>query len=105
MSASGVIFINTTFQATRGMEFSKGAGGRDVLINCTMPVNTPENPVACVRGIAPPRPTSLYLTYHTKDTSGKPAVITDGSEGPRTFEATREMSDEEVKAFNPWNGS
>ena len=65
------------------MEFSKygPAAAADVLINCTIPVNTAQNPVACVRGIAPPRPTSFYLTYHTKDASGNPAVIADGSEG------------------------
>ncbi len=103
MSAGSVVFINTKFEATRGMQFSKSAGVRDVLINCTLPVNSDKNPVAWVRGKTPPRPTIFALTYHCKDADGKPAVIMDGSEGDKTFAYTREISDQEALAFNPWN--
>ncbi len=87
------------------MEFSKGPGaGRDVLINCTMPVNTPENPVAQCQTAASPRPTSFYLTYHTKDTSGKPAASPTAAKAPEPSKPFS-MSDEEVKAFNPGTSS
>ena len=45
MSASGLTFINTVFKASRGLEFYKGFGNPDTLINCTMPVDTPQSPV------------------------------------------------------------
>ena len=41
MSASGLTFINTVFKAARGLEFYKGFGNPDTLIDCTMPVDTP----------------------------------------------------------------
>ncbi|HEX4054411.1 MAG TPA: pectinesterase family protein [Tepidisphaeraceae bacterium] len=103
MSASGIVFANTKFESTEGMEFSKGVGRPVALIHCTMPVNTPQNAVAWVRGNAPPRPNLYSLTYHTKDANDKPAVITDGSQGAPTFTYSRELSDREALAFNPWN--
>ena len=103
MSASGVVFTNTKFESTRGMEFSKGPGRPVALIHCTMPMNTPLNTVAWVRGKAPPRPSLYSLTYRTKDASDKPAVIADGSQGVPAFTYSRELSDQEALAFNPWN--
>jgi hypothetical protein len=107
MSASGITFINCKFDAARGLQFYKveygGAARPDVLINCTMPVSTPQAPVAWNRGLPPPRPTQLSLTYHVKDTSGQPAVIYDSNVGPPTFTYSRELSDQEALAFNPWN--
>ena len=47
---------------------------------------------------------NLYsLTYHVKDANGKPCRIRDMIDGPPTYTLSRELSDEEVKAFNPWN--
>jgi len=108
MSASGITFINCKFEATHGLQFSKsefgsGGGRFNALINCVMPVNSPQGPVAWVRGVPAPRPSQFSLTYHTKDTSGKPAVIYDSSVGPPTFTYSRELSDQEALAFNPWN--
>ncbi len=103
MSASGIVFTNTKFESTDGMEFFKGPGRSVALIRCTMPVNTPQNSVAWVRGNAPPRPNIYSLTYHTRDANGKPAVITDGSQGAPTFTYSRELCDREALAFNPWN--
>ncbi len=43
------------------------------------------------------------LTYHNKDSAGNPAVIYDSNEGPPKFTYSRELSDSEVRAYNPWN--
>jgi Pectinesterase len=103
MSASGIVFANTIFESTQGMQFAKGPGRPVALIHCILPVNTPQNGVAWVRGEAPPRPNLYSLTYQTKDANGKPAVITDSSQGTPTFTYSRELSDQEAAAFNPWN--
>jgi hypothetical protein len=102
-AAGGIAFINCKFSATQGMQFSKGAGRGVALINCVMPVNSPQSPVAWVRGKAPPRPNLGYVTYHTKDAKGNKAVVMDGSVGAPTFTYSRELSDQEVLAFNSWN--
>jgi len=107
MSASGVIFFNCRFEATRGMEFYKvefGSAARpDALINCVVPVTSPRAPVAWVRGKALPRPSQYSLTYHNKDASGNPAVIYDDSVSGPASTYSRELSEEEVLAYNPWN--
>jgi hypothetical protein len=103
MSASGITFINTVFRAERGLEFHKGFRNPDTLINCTMPVNTPASPVAWMVWKTPVRQNVFALTYKTKDAKGNPAVFYDSIVGPHTFTLSRELSDEEVKAFNPWN--
>jgi hypothetical protein len=103
MSASGVVFTHTKFESTRGMQFSKSTTRPTDLIECVMPVSTPKNKIAWVRGSATSRPSIYWLTYHTTDTDGKPAVIADGSKGPPTYTYSRELSDQEVQAFNPWN--
>ncbi len=104
MSASGLTFINTVFKASRGLEFYKGFGNPDTLINCTMPVDTPQSPVTWMAWDVLPVHQNLYsLTYHVKDANGKPMRIKDKIKGPPTYTLSRELSDEEVKAFNPWN--
>ena len=97
-AAGGIAFINCKFTAARGMQFSKGAGRGIALIRCTMP-----DTAAWVRAKAPPRPNLFYLTYRTKDAKGNPARISDGSADPAEFTYSRELSDEEARAFNPWN--
>ena len=59
MSASGIAFINTVFRASRGLEFYKGFRNPVALIHCTMPVNTPESPVAWMVWKAPVRQNRL----------------------------------------------
>jgi hypothetical protein len=107
MSASNVVFFNCKFDATKGMEFYKaefGSAARpDALINCTLPVSTPEKRVAWVRGIAVPRVNRYSLTYQNKDTAGNPARIYDDTAGPPAFTYSRELSDQELAAYNPWN--
>ena len=103
MSASGITFINTVFRAEHGLEFHKGFRNPDTLINCTMAVNTPTSPVAWMVWKTPVRQNVYALTYKTKDAKGNPAVFYDSIVGPHTFTLSREISGEEVKAFNPWN--
>jgi hypothetical protein len=107
MSASNVVFRNCRFEATRGMQFYKaeygGAARPNVLIDSTLPVASAQSPVAWVRGKAQPRPSVYSLTYHNKDFAGNPAVIYDSNEGEPKFTYFRELSDSEVRAFNPWN--
>src|SRR5579863_5608548 len=58
MSASGIVFFNCRFEATRGMRFYKtefrSAERPNVLINCVLPADSPHAHVAWVRGIAKP---------------------------------------------------
>jgi Pectinesterase len=107
MSASGVVFFNCKFEATRGMQFYKvefGSAARpDALINCVVPVTSPRAPVAWVRGKAAPRPSQYSLTYQNKDADGNPAVIYDDSVSAPTFTYSREFSEQELQAYNPWN--
>ena len=107
MSASGVVFFNCKFEATRGMQFYKaefGSAARpDALINCVVPVTSSRAPVAWVRGKAAPRPNQYSLTYHNKDAGGNPAVIYDDSVSAPTFTYSRELSEQELLAYNPWN--
>jgi hypothetical protein len=107
MSAANVVFRNCRFEATRGMQFYKGEYGGaqmpNVLIDCVLPATSAKAPVAWVRGKAQPRPSVFSLTYHSKDNKGNPAVIYDSSVGTPTFTYSRELSEEEVRAFNPWN--
>lgn len=99
----GAVFVRTVFKAVEGMEFYKVIGEPIALIECTLPVNTPEARVAWMGWKVPLRQNVYSLTYRTKDASGKPAVIVDGLSDPPTFDLSRELSDREVKAFNPWN--
>ncbi|HEX4342187.1 MAG TPA: pectinesterase family protein [Verrucomicrobiae bacterium] len=107
MSASGIVFFNCQFEATRGMRFYKaefhGAERPNVLINCTVPADSPHAHVAWVRGIAAPRPNQLSLTYRNRDTDGHPPDIYDSTVGEPAFTYSRELSRQERTAFNPWN--
>jgi len=103
MSSSGIAFINTVFKAERGLEFYKGFRSPVALIRCTMPVNTPQSPVAWMVWKAAVRQNVYALTYQTKDAAGKSAVIYDSIVGPPAFTLSREISAEEAHAFNPWN--
>lgn len=103
-TVSGTVFLNTTFTVPPGgtMQIYKNPGRPAALLNCVVPVNKRQS-VAWVRGVAPTRPNLYSFTYHNKDTSGTPAVIADGSNGPVAFTLSRELSDQEALAFNPWN--
>ena len=103
-TVSGTVFLNTTFTVPAGgtMQIYKSPGRPAALLNCVLPVNTGQS-VAWVRGTAAPRPNLYTLTYHNKDANGKPAVVADSSKGPISFTLSRELSDREALAFNPWN--
>jgi hypothetical protein len=107
MSASGIVFLNCTIQASRGTRFYKAefrsAERPNVLIHCVVPANSPQTRVAWVRGVAAPRPNQLSLTHHVTDANGQPAVIYDSNIGAPAFTYSRELSDAEAQAFNPWN--
>ena len=89
------------------MQFYKaeyGAAARpNVLINSVLPVASAQSPVAWVRGKAAPRPSVYSLTYHNKDSAGNPAVLYDSNVDAPAFSYSRELSDNEVRAYNPWN--
>lgn len=107
MSASGVVFIGCRFEATNGMRFYKaefrGAERPDVLIHCVLPADSLRAHVAWVRGVAAPRPNLLSLTYQNRDANGNSAIIYDSTLGAPAFTYSRELSDREARAFNPWN--
>jgi len=107
MSASNVVFRNCRFEATKGMQFYKaeygGAARPNVLINSILPVASVQSPVAWVRGKAQPRPGVYSLTYHNKDSAGNPAVVYDSNVDAPAFTYSREISDTEARAYNPWN--
>jgi hypothetical protein len=103
MAAGNVAFINTSFSAATGLEFSKSAGSGVALIDVVMPSTDAGAGLAWVRGVAPPRPSQNYFTYRVKDPTGNPVVITDGSDGPPSFEYSYELTPQQAAAFNPWN--
>jgi len=107
MSASNVVFRNCRFEATQGMQFYKaeygGAARPNVLINSIVPVAAAASPVAWIRGKAAPRPSMYSLTFHNKDAADNPGVLYDSNIGDPAFTYSRELSDREVRAYNPWN--
>ncbi|WP_282940537.1 pectinesterase family protein [Paenibacillus sp. RC67] len=105
LAASGVVFINTKFISDRGVGFYKGVSNPVAVINSVFPVYTPETPNSWVaKGWGTiVRPNLYSLTYKSKDAKGNPAVISDGVTTVPTFNGSRELSDEEALAFNPWN--
>ncbi|MBN1865923.1 hypothetical protein JW916_01405 [Candidatus Sumerlaeota bacterium] len=107
MLAVNVVFHRCRFEATDGMRFYKvGFGSHQrpsALIDCVVPVNTPEKRVAWMRESAPPRPTFYSLTHNVRDINGDPTRIYDSAVGEPTFDHSRELSDRELSAFNPWN--
>jgi len=106
LASQGLIFINTEFKASKGMVFYSDEGNvdnsiglPDTLIDCVVPTTTH------VAWMAHPaiHQNNLSPTYHLKDSDGKPTRIRDGEASPATYNLSRELSDEEAKAFNPWN--
>ncbi|HEY4382840.1 MAG TPA: pectinesterase family protein [Acidobacteriaceae bacterium] len=103
MFAPGVVFINTVFKASHGLSFYKPFNTPTALIHCVLPVNTPQSPVSWMLEKTPKELSFYSLTYRTKDAKGNPAVVFDSNVGPPTFTHSRELSDQEAAAFNPWN--
>jgi hypothetical protein len=104
MSASNLTFIHTNFKGKQGVEFFKGFGNPDTLIECTMPVLSPTTHVTWMAWDVLPVHQNLFaLTYHVKDANGNPIRIKDLIKGTPTYTLSRELTPEEAKAFNPWN--
>ncbi|WP_369059776.1 pectinesterase family protein [Caulobacter sp. 73W] len=99
MWASGVAFIRTVFKADKPMQFYKISGPPVALIDSVLP-NTQ---VAWYAWKAPKHADAYSLTYRTRHADGRPADIIDSIVGPQRRTLTRELSDPEAKAFNPWN--
>ena len=104
MSASNLTFIHTTFKGAQGVEFYKGFGNPDTLIECTMPVIGPKTHVTWMAWDVLPVHQDLFaMTYRVKDANGNPLRIKDMIKGTPTYTLSRELTPEEAKAFNPWN--
>ena len=107
MIAVNIAFFNCRFEAANGMRFYKVGFASQMrpsaLINCVVPVNTPDKRVAWMREAAPPRPSYYSLTHNVRDTEGHPTRIDDSAVGKIAFDYSRELSGAELKAFNPWN--
>lgn len=112
---TGTVFVNSTFTVPSGgtFQFYKGptSGGAYpegsalpvALIHCTLPVNTAGNTIAWVLGYAPVRQNLYSLTYENVDTNGNPVLIADASQGPITYNLSRELTADQAQAFNPGN--
>ena len=114
-TVTGTVFVNSQFIVPSGgsFEFYKGptSGGAypegstlpAAIINCVLPVNTGGNTDSLVLGFAPVRQNLYTVTYHNVDTNGNPVTLADASQGPITYNLSRELTAEQVEAFNPGN--
>ena len=107
MSSTNNVFRDCRFIASKHMEFYKVGFKSELrpctLINCVVPVSTPNSRVAWMREKAPARPHLYSMTWHVKDANGNPAKIYDSNIGRPAFRYSRELTAKELKAFNPWN--
>lgn len=107
MIAVNITFFNCRFEAANGMRFYKVGFQSHLrpsaLIDCIVPVNTPHKRVAWMREAAPPRPHYYSLTHNVRDREGQPTTIYDSAVGEPTFDYSRALSAEALRAFNPWN--
>jgi len=106
MSSSNAVFRNCRFVAADAMQWYKaefrGAERPVAVIDSVVELTAPGASAAWIRGAAG-RPTQYSLTHRNRDAAGKPAVIRDSSLGSPAFAFSREVSDEEVRTYNPWN--
>lgn len=108
MAAGNIAFRRCTFEATNGLQFYKadhgsGSGRPVALIECRLPTASSDAPVAWVRGRPATRPSHPSLLYRTTDARGQPALLYDATLDTDGRAYTRELSDREALAFNPWN--
>lgn len=101
------VFQRCRFISDHGMQFYKvGFGSHhrpSVLIDCTVEMASPDGRAAWMREPAPERPYRYSLTSRLKDENGDPAHICDSVVGEPTFIHSMELTEEQLKAFNPWN--
>jgi hypothetical protein len=97
--AGNTTFIRTRFRATKPMSFYKTNLAPVALIESTFP----DGQVAWFGWRAPAFVSEQSLTWKSKTESGRPVDIVDSVVGEprRTF--SREMTEAELAAFNPWN--
>jgi hypothetical protein len=101
--STGIVFLNTVFKATKGLEFYKIDRLPIALIDSTLPAPRPDAPLAWMAWKAQERTNYYSLTYRSKDTNGKPVSLIDSIVGTPRRTMGRELSAEEARAFNPWN--
>lgn len=97
--AGGTTFIRTRFRATRPMQFYKVPVAPVSLIESTLP----DGPVAWFGWRAPQFVGEPSLTYRTVTESGRPVDIVDSIIGEERRTLSRELTEDESQAFNPWN--
>lgn len=97
--AGATTFIRTRFRATRPMQFYKVPVAPVSLIESILP----DGPVAWFGWRAPEHVGEPSLTYRTVTASGRPADIVDSSVGEPRRTISRELTDQERQALNPWN--
>lgn len=97
--AGATTFIRTRFRATKPMQFYKVPVAPVSLIESTLP-NTP---VAWFGWRAPEHVGEPSLTYRTVTEDGRPADIIDSIVGDPRRTISRELTEQERLAFNPWN--
>lgn len=97
--AGGTTFIRTRFRATKPMQFYKVPVAPVSLIESTLP----NGPVAWFGWRAPEHVGEPSLTYRTVTESGRPVNIIDSIVGEERRTISRELTDQESHAFNPWN--
>ncbi len=97
--AGGTTFIRTRFRATRPMQFYKIPVAPVALIQSTLP----NVPIAWFGWRAPDHSSESSLTYRTATEAGRPVNIIDSIVGPERRTLSRELTESESLAFNPWN--
>lgn len=97
--AGGTTFIRTRFRATRPMQFYKVPVAPVALIESILP----DVPIAWFGWRAPSTTSEYSLTWRTKTESGQPVTIIDSTVGEPRRTISRELTDEQARAFHPWN--
>lgn len=101
------VFNHCRFISGRGIQFYKvGFGSHErpsVLIDCSFVLHDQDGQIAWMREPAPPRPHRYSMSYGVSDQTGSPLRICDSSQGKPTYRHSMELSDEALRAFNPWN--
>lgn len=99
MLAGNTAFVRTRFRATKPMSFYKGVNPPVALIESTLPDQT----AAWFGWRAPDHVVEQSLTYRSVTDSGRPVDMLDSVVGEPRRTLSRELTDAEMKAFNPWN--
>ena len=97
--AGGTTFIRTRFRATLPMQFYKVPVAPVALIESILP----DVPIAWFGWRAPETSSEHSLTWRTRTESGQPVTIIDSIVGEPRRTISRELTDDQARAFQPWN--